>query len=351
MRPDGSLELWDESYLPGFKEIAVSLNPKTGRPYRQRRDRGSRIQDLYAMIKEGLAAYQGYFVRHPYQPFRGWFQFARYLDRGDIINNLTTGDVYTVKDLIPEEDGSFLGQVLLSGGTSPRETDRLRLDPKNLIVCSHAHPRSEAATAKFEPNTDGTDQPSPFNDTIEWSQRRQEPGTVGKRPFDRERQALPILREANLDDSVDPNIATDIYGWWFDHLIQFDLFARDNTRLDGEAKLDGSGDPGLVNWFQDFMKRYRWVFLWNGIQQILEWQGTEDEPVGRAKNDMVHRPLLYYVRTERISAARVRRIARIDVLVNIGAPEDLVAQSGCPAPTGQIGITVNDLGLYNEMGG
>jgi hypothetical protein len=99
------------------------------------------------------------------------------------------------------------------------------------------------------------------------------------------------------------------------------------------------------------MKRYRWVFLWNGIQQILEWQGTEDEPVGRARNDMVHRPLLYYVRTERISAARVRRIARIDVLVNIGAPVDLVTQSGCPDPTGQIGITVNDLGLYNEMGG
>jgi len=351
MRPDGTLEVWDEVYLPGYKELAVSVNPKTGQPYRQRRDRGARITDLAAMMNEALQSYQGYWVKHPYQPFRGWLQFARYLSQGDTVYNKTTGDVYTIKELVDEEDGSFLGQVLLSGGTTPRETDRLRLDAKNQVVFSHAHPRSEVSTAKYEGTTELTDQPAPFNDTIEWSQTRVEPGTVGKRPFDRERQALPLIRETNLDDLVDPGVAVDTKGWWFDHLIQFDLFGRTNTRLDGESKLDGSGDPGLVKWFQDFMGRYRWVFLWNGIQQILEWQGTADEPVGRMKNDMVHRPFTFYVRTERISMARVRRIQQIDILVSIGAPQELVAPSGCPVPTGQIGIVINDLGLYSSMGG
>jgi len=73
--------------------------------------------------------------------------------------------------------------------------------------------------------------------------------------------------------------------------------------------------------------------------------------VGRMKNDMVHRPFTFYVRTERISMARVRRIQQIDILVSIGAPQELVAPSGCPVPTGQIGIVINDLGLYSSMGG
>ena len=351
MRPDGTLELWDEQYLPGYQEIAVQINPETGEPYRQRRYRGARISDLFAMVGEAMAAYQGYFVKHPYEPFRGWFQFARYLAQGDIVHNTTTGDIYTVEALLNEDDGTFQGQVVLSGGSDPRETDRLKLDEKNMIVYSHSHPRSEVSSTKFDEGTDRTDNPAPFNDTVEVSQLRYEPGTVGKRPFDRERQALPILRESNLDDLIDPDVGVETKGWWFDHIIQFDLFGKTNTRLDGEGKLDGSGDPGLVNWFQDFMMRYRWVFLWNGIQQLLEWQGTRDEPVGNIKNDMVHRPLLYYVRTERISTARVRRISQIDVLVSIGAPEELAEQSGCPAPTGQIDMTVNDFGLYNALGG
>lgn len=351
MRPDGTLELWDEIYLPGYQEVALYIDPKTGRPYRQRRDRGARIQDLFTMIGEALEAYQGYFVKHEYEPFRGKFQFARYLAEGDKIYNRTTGDVYTVEGLLVEDDGTFQGQVVLSGGTDPKETDRLRLDRKNTIVYSHAHPRSEVSSTKFDSDTDRTDNPAPFNDTIEASQMRFEPGTVGKRPFDRERQALPVVRESNLDTLIDPNVAMETKGQWYDHIVQFDLFSKTNRRLDGEGKLDGSGDPGLLSWFQDFMMRYRWVFLWNGIQQLLEWQGTRDEPVSNIKSDMVHRPLLYYVRTERVSTARVRRISQIDVLVNIGAPSELAEQSGCPAPTGQIDTTLNDFGLYHALGG
>jgi hypothetical protein len=351
MRPDGSIELWDESYLPGYQEIAVQVNPDTGRPYRQRRYQGARINDLFVMVGEALGAYQGYFVKHPYEPFRGWFQFARYIAQGDLVYNRTTGDVYTVEALLNEENGGFQGQVVLSGGTDPTETDRLRLDQKNLIVYSHENPRSEVSSSKFDATTERTDNPAPFNDTIEGSQLRYEPGTVGKRPFDRERQALPITRESNLDDLVDPDVGIEVKGWWFDHIVQFDLYGKTNRRLDGEGKLDSSGDPGLVAWFQDFMMRYRWVFLWNGIQQLLEWQGTRDKPVGNIKNDMVHRPLLYYVRTERISMARVRRISQIDVLLSIGAPSELVEQTGCPAPTGQIDMTINDFGLYRYLGG
>lgn len=351
MRSDGTLELWDEIYLPGYAEMAIQINPDTGTPYRQRRDRGARINDLFTMISTALVDYQGYYVKHPYEPFRGWLQFARYLAQGDKVRNVTTGDVYTVEALLDEDDGSFQGQVVLSGGTDPAETDRLRLDAENMVVWAHAHPRSEVSSTKFDSDSERTDGPAPYNDTVMAAQLRVEPGTVGKRPFDRERQALPLMRETNLDTLVDPDVAMETRGQWFDHIVQFDLFAKENRRLDGVSRLDGGGDPGLVRWFQDFMMRYRWVFLWNGIQQLLEWQGTRDEPVSNIKNDMVHRPLLYYVRTERVMTARVRRVSQIDVLVNIGAPEELTEQSGCPAPTGQIDITLNDFGLYRELGG
>jgi len=349
MRTDGSLEDWDERFLPSYQELSRSINPRTGTPHRQRRDRGARIADLWVMVQDRLKAYQSYFVKTG--SFRGLFQFARYISEGDNIRNLTTGDVYTVKRLVTGHDGEFLGEVILSGGTDPEETDRLRLDTKNMIVASHAHPRSEVSASSYDDESDTTDRPALFNDTVEFSIRRTEPGTVGKRPFDRERQALPLLREPNLDEVVDPSYGVDTYGWWFDHIVQFDLFTRNNERLYGTAAVDGGGDPGLIAWFQDFMMRYRWVFIWNGVQQLLEWQGTEDKPVGNVRNDMVHRPLLWYARTERVSFARIRRIEQIDVLVSIGAPQELSAQTGCPVPTGQVDITVNDLGLYNQLGG
>lgn len=351
MRPDGTLEVWDESYLPGYQQMAIRIDPRTGRPYRQRRDKGARLKDLFSMIGEAIEAYQGYYVKHPFETMRGWLQFARYLSRGDTVYNTTTGDVYTVKELLDEEDGTFQGQVLLDGGTDPKETDRLRLSRSNMVVYSPSSPRSEVSSSKFDSGTERTDGPAPANDTITASQKRGEPGTVGKRPFDRERQSLPVMRESNLDDLYDPNVAMEVKGQWFDHIVKFDLSGRTNKRLDGEGNLDGSGDPGLVAWFQDFMMRYRWVFLWNGIQQILEWQEAEDDVVPNVKNDMVHRPLLYYVRTERVSTARIRRITQIDVLVNIGVPDGLPEQSGYPAPTGEIDVTRNDFGLYEALGG
>lgn len=351
MRQDGTLELFDEILLPNYMEQASQMDPRTGQPYRQRRGRGATIMDLASMIEEALTAYQGYWVKNPLMEFRGWLQFARELNVGDQVYNKTTGDVYTIKDLLYEPDGSFLGEVLLSGGSDPRETDRLELDKRSSIVFGHADPRSEVPSARFTESGVKVDKPAPFPEVIEWSVQRMEPGTVGKRPFDRERQAVPMLRESNLDDLVDPGIGVDVKGQWFDNIVQFDLFARTNEVLYGSKKVNGTGTVGLIKWFKDFMLRYNWVFQWNGITRILDWQSTRDQAVSQYRNDMVHRPLLYYVRTEDVSMARFRRIARIDVLVNIGTPMELEGSGAVPIPTGQIGTVVNDMGLYQSLGG
>lgn len=255
MRQDGTLEMFDEILLPNYQEQASLIDPRTGQPYRQRRGRGATIYDLFAMIEEALKAYQGYFVKHPFDVFRGWFQFARELNVGDQVSNRTTGDVYKIEELLYEPNGAFIGEVRLSGGTDPRETDRLELDQKSSVVFNHADPRSEVPSARFGDSGDKVDKPAPFGDLIEWSVERTEPGTVGKRPFDRERQAVPMLRESNLDDLVDPGLAIDIHGWWFDNIVQFDLFSRTNEGLYGNRKLDGTGNMGLIQWFQDFMQR------------------------------------------------------------------------------------------------
>jgi hypothetical protein len=350
MRADGTLEVFDEILLPGYKELASQIDPYTGYPYRQRRDRGARIDDLFIMIHAAIKSYEAYYVRTG--PFRGYFQFARYLEKGNKIYNRTTGEVYTVADLFMEDDGLFIGEVLLTGVTEPTETDRLELDEPNQVLFARADARSEATTSTFDSNTERVEVPAPFTDTIEYSTVRSEPGTVGKKPFAADRQALPRLREFNVNDLIDPGVGIDIYGWWFDHMVQFDLFARTNERLYGTRNVSGEGTLGLVQWFQDFMQRYRWVFLYNGIQQLLEWQGTRDQQVGRHRNDMVHRPLLFYVRTERVSEARYRRIEHIDILVNIGAPGEAIPEpTGYPQPTGQLNAHLNDLGLYNSLEG
>lgn len=349
MKSNGALEDWDEILLAGYRERLKQTDPETGLPTRQKRDRGARCQNLFAMMKDRLEAYQGHFVKTG--PYRGTFQFARYLKLGDQITNKTTGDVYTIKERHHDEDGVFSGEVTLSGGTDPAETDTLRLDAENLVVFEHAHKYSEVSSSEFDSASDRTDKPAPLNDTIEYSRVRYEPGTVGKRPFDREKQAVPSVRESNLDDDVDPGLGYRVSGQWYDNLVQFDLYARTNERLDGSLSPTGVGDQGLLAWFQNFMELYKWVFLWNGVNKILEWQGREDEVVRRYKNEFAKRSLLYYVRTERICVARHRRIAQLDVFATVGAPEECTAQSGVPVPTGQIDATLSDFGLYSELGG
>lgn len=346
MRSDGTFENWDDLFTLPYKYGMDGANTPD---VRQRRSRGATIQQFFAMVQQGLISYQGYFVKTG--AYRGLFQFARYLEPGDKVFNKSTGDVYTIDNLIRDREGRFLGEVHLQGGTDPQEADRLELDPKNMIIYAHLEQRSETPT--LAPDTVGatTDKPRPMQDTVEYTLLKFEPGSLGKRPFDRERQAAPMMREENISDTVDPDVSHTISGWFFDNLVQFNLYARTNRRLDGEVSLAG-GDPGLVSWFLDFMARYTWAFKHNGVQDLQLWQGGPDQLVGHMRNDLVRRPITFWVRTERMSTARGRRLAQVDLTVNVGLPPGVPAPSGdLPVASGQIDVMVNDQGLYSKMGG
>ena len=97
-----------------------------------------------------------------------------------------------------------------------------------------------------------------------------------------------------------------VYGQWFESVVQFDVWAQTNERANV-----------LLNWFEDFMDRYRWVLKWNGIQETFYWQRNEDALVSRWRNDIVHRTVEYYFRTDRIRAADIRRIISLSLVVDV----------------------------------
>ena len=127
-----------------------------------------------------------------------------------------------------------------------------------------------------------------FRDTVTYKITREEPGSVGgsKQPFGDTREITPKLRQeaVKVGDKV-----TDIYGQWFDALIQFDVWTLTNLEADR-----------LSLWFKRFMTRYRPFFREMGLSDIHFWWRGIDEVTDKLRNALHFRTLVYFVRTEEL---------------------------------------------------
>jgi hypothetical protein len=127
-----------------------------------------------------------------------------------------------------------------------------------------------------------------FRDTITYKITREEPGSMGgsKQPFGDTRELNPKLRQtaAKTGDTV-----SDIYGQWFDTLVQFDVWTLTNLEADR-----------LALWFKRFMTRYRAFFREMGLSEIHFWWRGVDEVTNKLRNALHFRTLVFFVRTEEL---------------------------------------------------
>ena len=147
--------------------------------------------------------------------------------------------------------------------------------PKYLIPDTPAHQRTmENPTEKFM-------------DTITYKVTREEPGSIGgnKQPFGGTRELTPNIRQIVKG----PDKSENIYGQWFDTLVQFDTWSLSNWEADI-----------LVLWFKRYMTTHRNFLKHMGLSEIHFWWRGVDETSSKLNNGLHLRTIVYFVRTEEI---------------------------------------------------
>lgn len=155
-------------------------------------------------------------------------------------------------------------------------------------------------------DTDENDQDlSNFVDTITFKVVRSMPGELDENarfsPGGR-REIKPRRRETGLGHRLSTNKMTNIEGQWFSNYVQFDLFTRTNDEAED-----------MVEWFEEFMDLYKYVFMYAGISKMHYWMRLEDEELVRWKTGLSVRSVQYYIRTERLYEVDVNRVRQINI--------------------------------------
>ena len=360
MLPDGTLESWDMLVsLPFGEESRESGDPESAiyKPIGPQKRQGSAdIPEAMAFMAESLLDNQGYFIRVEGNENRVWLPFALnpLFNVGDEYVNIDNKETYTVKEIItlPDDQGKDrkTGELILSSKNGePAAPERWhRLRPKNHLRFMHSFPKTLSQPYQFDPpNESGfpalsmpaeedQGERAPWTDTITWATIRREPGGLQK-PFEDPRETKPRHREVMRSSKTDNcDYLHFVEGQQFDNIIQFDIWAQTNERAES-----------LATWFQDFFERYRWVWKWNGVKEILFWQQNADAIVTRWRNDIVSRSIQLYFQTERLRNYPVRRIVDIEIALDtlvVGEHDQPVQvvpdPTACVDPTGVIPITI-----------
>jgi hypothetical protein len=93
-----------------------------------------------------------------------------------------------------------------------------------------------------------------------------------------------------------------IVGQFFDNLIQFDVWSKNNKTAER-----------LANYIEEFMIDFRGMFIELGVTKLHFHSRVRDEMILNWRNGLVNRSLIYYFRTERVRAHPVREIRVIHV--------------------------------------
>ena len=255
-------------------------------------DRAIGLNDITTYIYQSLLDYQGKWEEYDKSSWKLKIPNARYLAVGDKIYNRTRNKVYIIADVVDEKNKVV--RIDSSSAPYPIAGDILELEEKNTV-------NFESAYSRYYQEKSLAD----WRDTVIFRVKRREPGTIGKHPFDPPTEIKPRVRQYIVDpDHVDCHIM--ILGQWYDNLIQFDVWSKYNNRADD-----------LIEWFEDFMYKYTWVWKKNGVNEILYWMRTVDEEVSKFRNDLAARSVLYYFKTEKIVTVKEYDLKQIDMYLEL----------------------------------
>lgn len=323
MRPDGTLECFDEMWLANDghrRDVKAGL---FGTPLA-----------FYDLVDQALIVYQSYFIRVEGRPWTICFPLARpdSIREGAKIRNLTKNTEYIVENVYTDERGQPTGVVQIDGKVPPDKGDRLRLSDDALVRFTMAFPRSNSEPFKFDADHNLREDPGAWFDTVTYLLIRRQPASGTGRPFERPSDIKKRVRtNMTIVDPLDSGNLVEVSTQRFDNMIQFDCWSKTM-----------SGAKELMDWFTRFMEANTWVFKKNGVRELLIWEQKVDELATRWRNDIVNHTVQYFVRTELLDVDVIRRLhsAQIQItLLPTGTPTG-VAQ--IPLPSGQIDLTVSE---------
>lgn len=141
-------------------------------------------------------------------------------------------------------------------------------------------------------------------EVITFSLRRREPATFSQeRPFSvGKRNYKPILREA-FPDPREPGYLTLVFGLLFDNLVELTCWALTHKEANARAL-----------WLEELMLSYAWYFRQGGVNQLVYF-GRDQDMVHTSEDNqrLLGRPLLYYLRTEKLYTVREKTIDELVV--------------------------------------
>jgi hypothetical protein len=255
-------------------------------------DRAIGINDVTTYIYQSLLDYQGKWEFEDRNSRKIKLPNARYLAVGDKLYNRSNNKTYVISELI--DAANKIVRLDSAGYVAPTVGDTMMLEEKNTV-------NFESSYSRYYQDKPLVD----WRDTIIYRIKRREPGTIGKHPFDPPTEIKPRIRQQIVDpDHVDCHIM--VLGQWYDNLIQFDVWSKLNNRADD-----------LIEWFEDFMYKYTWVWKKNGVNELLYWMRTIDEEVSKFRNDLAVRSVMYYFRVEKIVTVREYDLKQIDLYLGL----------------------------------
>lgn len=226
--------------------------------------------------------------------------------KGTKILNETTGEIYEIDQIIKNPKSNIWeGLVRLNLSNPPNYEMRHMLkflDESNYVDFDHLYRTS--IPNDIAANTEGVDiNTAPMSPVITWNLVRKEPGSRSPDAFGPRKEFKPSLRDSVKDPHA-PGYTVQIYGQYFDQIVQFDAWNKNN--LSSEA---------LIEWFDQFMRLARKYLQQYGVSQLFFWRRNEDSLKREWQQAIWRRSIQYYFRTEQLEVSYDKDILNMNIVM------------------------------------
>lgn len=274
-----------------------------------RADRNASIEDALHMIGDALISHQCCYSTALDNPWEVFFpNLVKEPSVNDKIENLLTGEIYTITRVFRNNANKDFEGVVLLTGSSPPDPDNNEylsfLNDDRYIKFTAKSPFEDVGTSVETTDGDISNLP-PMNPTVSHMLVREQPGSYAGFFKDAAKELGPMIREVFPDpDNIGYSI--EVRGQIIDTLIQFDCWNN-----------NGSSAQRLVSWFQEFMRQNSWILKKNGVQRVQYFAKLQDKTENQWRQHLFKRSIQYIFRTEILEAIRRRDLSRINVDVQV----------------------------------
>jgi len=259
-------------------------------------------------------------------------------DAGDCLED-DEGNTYTVEIVPPGEGRCPWNGVLMLDKAVPEGTHlrwKGEARNKNLIRFVADDGMPESPTPGEDTSGDvGTGYGSKFAPTITYLLERQEPATIGPKPFGRDKENKPRIRD-EFRDLTRPQITQRVYGQRFENLFAFRcLHPRSAVATE------------LAAWLKRFMRINAPYLRSSGLNELMFWSLEAERRTRRGGDDVSVRKAIYYVRTEELTLQEISALRNVDVHISGAIDQRVFQKITGPVPTDGLDPYT---GIYDESG-